>query len=147
MGWTKLRFGKYYGKTLPQVVAIDLDWFYWALPKLYGKVGNEARRLAQRMQAIKVPKENRRREVEYYFEDNRFRGFAFVRVGSPMCARGAIRLPYLDMSLARADGGFGKPACRKMTRYFRIHFFGENKRLTKKRCEKFFSNRRNFVNP
>jgi len=32
-----------------------------------------------------------------------------------------------------------------MIRDFRIHYFGEHKRLTKERREEFFSNDRNFI--
>ncbi len=33
MPWTELPFGKHKGKTLPQVVFSDPDWFYWAVEK------------------------------------------------------------------------------------------------------------------
>ena len=29
--WSPLPFGRYEGKTLPQVVLRDADWFFWAL--------------------------------------------------------------------------------------------------------------------
>jgi hypothetical protein len=29
-------FGKYRGKTLPETIARDLDWFFWVVPKIYG---------------------------------------------------------------------------------------------------------------
>jgi hypothetical protein len=28
-------FGKYRGKTLPETIVRDLDWFFWVVPKLY----------------------------------------------------------------------------------------------------------------
>ena len=31
MIWTKLNFGKHRGKTLPQVLFSDADWFFWAI--------------------------------------------------------------------------------------------------------------------
>jgi hypothetical protein len=34
-----------------------------------------------------------------------------------------------------------------MIRDFRTHYFGKRKRLTKDRCEEFFSNDRNFISP
>ncbi len=34
-----------------------------------------------------------------------------------------------------------------MIRDFRIHYFGKRKRLTRARCEEFFSNDRNFISP
>jgi hypothetical protein len=67
------------------------------LPKLYGKIGDEAQELARRARSIKVPKRGRqRREVEYEFDrDHRFTGFEFVDADSPP-SRSAIRLPFLD---------------------------------------------------
>jgi hypothetical protein len=77
-------FGKYAGKTLPEIIVRDLDWFFWVLPKLYGRLGTEARALARKARAIKIPKEHWRKcEVKYRFDvDNRFCGFAFVKAES-----------------------------------------------------------------
>ena len=93
-------FGKYKGKTLPEVILIDLDWFYWALPKLYCKIAEEARDLAQKARAIKIPSSKRKKlEVEYRYEGNdRFRGFTFVKASSAQYSRRSTRLPYLDLS-------------------------------------------------
>ena len=33
MEWTKLNFGKHEGKTLPQIMFIDADWFFWGWEK------------------------------------------------------------------------------------------------------------------
>ena len=93
-------FGKYEGKTLPEIILIDLDWFYWALPKLYGKIAEEAQDLARKVRAIKIPKPNRKKlEVEYRYErGDRFRGFAFVKASSAQYSRWSTRLPHLDLS-------------------------------------------------
>jgi len=31
MAWSILPFGKHKGKTLPQIVFTDPDWFFWAM--------------------------------------------------------------------------------------------------------------------
>ncbi len=31
MPWSVVDFGKHQGKTLPQIVFIDPDWFFWAI--------------------------------------------------------------------------------------------------------------------
>jgi hypothetical protein len=82
MSWIVVPFGKYRGKTLPEIIVRDLDWFFWALPKLYGRLGAEARDLARKARAIKIPNPHRKRlEVEYRYEmGHRFCGFAFVDV-------------------------------------------------------------------
>jgi broad specificity phosphatase PhoE len=59
MDWSVVPFGKYKGKTFPQIIVQDPDWFFWMLPKLYGKIGEEAQELARRARAIKIPKRDR----------------------------------------------------------------------------------------
>ena len=146
MTWSAITFGKYEGKTLPEIILIDLDWFYWALPKLYGKIAEEAHDLTRKARAIKIPSPNRKKlEVEYRYErDDRFRGFMFVKASSAQHSGWSTRLPYLDLSQCLRRK-YDKRGGRILLRDFRVHYFGENKRLTKKRCEKFFSDRRNFI--
>jgi hypothetical protein len=80
MHWSRVPFGKYSGKTFPEIIVRDPDWFFWVLPKLYGKLGEEAQELARRARAIKPPQRGRSRlEVEYEFDmDRRFRGFQLL---------------------------------------------------------------------
>jgi hypothetical protein len=46
MHWTAVPFGRYKDKTLPAILVRDLDWFFWVLPKLYGRLADEAEDLA-----------------------------------------------------------------------------------------------------
>jgi hypothetical protein len=116
------------------------------LPKLYGQLGTEARDLARKARAIKIPKAHRRKfEVEYQFDvDDRFCGFAFVKTAT-WHSRWATRLPYLDLALPLGRKRYEKRAGRILIRDFRRHYFGKYKRLTKQRCEDFFSNDKNFL--
>jgi hypothetical protein len=47
---------KHKGKTFPQIILQDPDWFFYMLPKFYGNLADEAKSLAQKAQAIKIPK-------------------------------------------------------------------------------------------
>jgi hypothetical protein len=84
MFWTVVRFGKYRGKTLPEIIALDLDWFSWALPKLYGKLAEEAEEIDRKARAIKIPKgKGKKILVEYQYDiDDRFCGFELVEASS-----------------------------------------------------------------
>ena len=152
MSWSVMPFGKYKGKTLPEIIVLDLDWFFWMLPKLYGKLRTEARDLARKARAIKIPNgHGRKLEVEYQYEfdsgselGTRFCGFAFVQAET-WHSRWTTRLPYLDLALSLRGKKYDKRAGRILIRDFRIHYFGNRKRLTKQRCEKFFSNDKNFL--
>lgn len=65
-------FGKYQGRSLSEILIHDPDWFFWMLPKLYGKLADEAEELARRAQAIKIPQRGRKLlEVEYEFDVDR----------------------------------------------------------------------------
>jgi hypothetical protein len=146
MSWSVVPFGRYRGKTLPEIIVRDLDWFFWVLPKLYGRLGTEARDLAQKARAIKIPKAHRREcEVEYRYDvDNRFCGFAFVKA-EIWHSRWTLRLPYLDLAWPLRGKKYNKRVGRILIRDFRINYFGNHKRLTKERCEEFFSNDKNFL--
>jgi hypothetical protein len=151
MRWTTLNFGKHAGKTLPEIILSDADWFFWALNKdvFKGRLANEAKGLLQRARAIKIPKRRPKRwQVEYTYEDTGgFCGFRFVKADMPWpCgSRSVRRLPYLDLSYVRRGKLYDKRGCRNLLQDFRYHYFGDNTRLTKRRCEEFFSNKDNFL--
>jgi hypothetical protein len=151
MRWTTLTFGKHAGKTLPQIILSDADWVFWALNKgvFKGRLANEAAKLVQRATAIKIPKADHKRwQVEYSYDDTGgFRGFRFVKADTPLPyeSRSIRWLPYLDLSYVRRGKAYDKRGCRNLLRDFRHHFFGDNTRLTKRRCEQFFSNKKNFL--
>jgi hypothetical protein len=44
-------FGGYAGNTLPEIIVRDLDWCFWVVPKLYGKLADEAEELARKASA------------------------------------------------------------------------------------------------
>jgi hypothetical protein len=145
MRWSVVPFGKHKGKTFPEIILQDPDWFFWALPKLYGNLADEAKSLAQKAQAIKIPKSNRGEwEVEYQYDcDQRFCGFTFVKADA-WRSQWTDRLPYLDLRRALRRK-YDKRAGRIMIGDFRSLYFGARKRMTKERCEEFFSNDRNFI--
>ncbi len=69
MRWAIVPFGRYKGRTLPEILVRDLDWFFWVLPKLYGKLADEAQELARKVRSIKIPKSKKGKlVVEYQFE-------------------------------------------------------------------------------
>jgi hypothetical protein len=152
MSWSVVPFGRYKGKTLPEIIVRDLDWFFWVLPKLYGRLETEARDLGRKVSAIKIPKElGKKLEVEYRYEfdsgselGRRFCGFTFVK-GEARPSQWTTRLPYLDLASPLREKKYDKRVGRILIRDFRLNYFGKRKRLTKQRCEKFFSNERNFI--
>ena len=147
MYWSVLSFGKYAGKTLPEIILTDPDWFCYMLPKLYDWPREEADELNLRARAIRIPRKKASGfEVECRYDpEGRFEGVCIVKVGTPLQSRYATRLPYLDLLAPIGVKKYDKRSGRVMVRDFRVNYFGENKRITKKRCERFFSDDTNFV--
>ncbi len=150
MRWTTLNFGRHAGRSLPEIIVSDADWFFWAFKVgvFKGRLAAEAEDLVQKARTIKIPKRDPKRwQVEYRYEDKgTFLGFEFVKANMPWhCGHRSTRLPYLDLSCIRRGKAYDKRGCRNLLRDFRRHYFGDNTRLTKGRCEEFFSNRKNFV--
>lgn len=81
MSWSMVPFGRYRGKTLPEINCAGFGLVFWMFSKLYGRLGTEARDLARKARTIKIPNGHRRKlEVEYRYDvDDRFCGFAFVK--------------------------------------------------------------------
>src|SRR4051812_30151531 len=118
MRWTILNFGKHAGRSLPEIILSDADWFFWALNKaiLKGRLADEAAKLAQRARTIKIPKANPERwRVEYSYADTgKFCGFSFVKAKTPFHYGGGLaqRLPFLDLSCIRRGKPYDKGGCR-----------------------------------
>ena len=57
MKWTAIGFGKHAGKTLPQIIFDDADWFFWAYEKqaFKGIQAREAQEIYRRSRSIRVP--------------------------------------------------------------------------------------------
>src|SRR6202040_4307751 len=54
MSWSAVPFGKHEGKMFPEIIVRDPDWFFWMVPKLYGKLADEPEPLARKGGAIKI---------------------------------------------------------------------------------------------
>jgi hypothetical protein len=147
MQWTVVSFGRYAGKTLPEILITDPDWFCYMLSKLYGRLREEADELHLRVRGIRIPKlKPSKFEIEYRYDpEGRFEGFSIVRAGSPQHSKFAERLPYLDLLKVIGRKQYDKRSGKKVIRDFRTNYFGDDKRLTKHTCERFFDNDRNFL--
>jgi hypothetical protein len=149
--WTKLTFGKHKGKTLPQIIIADFDWFYWARDAeiFKGKLAEEADDLMAKATHIRIPKRKPKKwEVEYVSDrGGRFCGFSFVKCDSPYYDRtgNTLRLPVLDFLVIRRRKKYDKGGYRVFVDGFRRAFFGPRRRITKRRAERFFADRNNFV--
>lgn len=102
--WSILRFGKNKGKTLPQIVLSDPDWFFWAVGHgiFRDHLAEEAQDIARKASYIKIPKPDPQNwRVKYQFtRDDKFVDLAIIPIETVNTeAEQAIIGDYLDLSL------------------------------------------------
>lgn len=148
--WTPLSFGKHDGKTLPQVLLHDPDWFFWAMEnhafRLSANLLAESQELDRKARSIKLVMEGY--EVEYLIHPG-VRKLASVHpvLKSQPLHQGssrAYRLDVLDLSFPRRFAPYDKMGSKFVLQGVKAMYF-RDKSLTKSRCEAFFEDDANFV--
>jgi hypothetical protein len=155
MAWTVLQFGKHKGKTLPQILFSDPDWFFWAIEKNIfegkGPLEREAQEINYKARNIKIPsKEGKDLVAEYLIHapTGKFGSMVIVprdrslhQGSSP-----ASRKDVIDLSFPREIAGYDKLGCGNLLLSVKHHLFGDRHcRMTRQRCEAFFEDDSNLV--
>jgi hypothetical protein len=153
MKWTPLDFGKHEGKTIPQVLFKDPDWFYWALVSKrifdqWTEYKDQAYEAYRRSRNIRIPIPNKK--VEYVFDgvSGKFADLKLVDENVPRHVGTSItyRKDKIDMFAVRESKYYDKLGNELMLSAIKQILFGDNKyRMTKKRCEDFFNDDNNFI--
>jgi hypothetical protein len=153
MAWTELNRGRHKGRTLPEVMFRDPDWFYWAYDEgVLAKwgLGAEAERIHLRASRIlpRVPREveeedpNREADVEYFVDrsDGGFESFNVVPRSWPRYqGRATLRRRYLDFAVPHEISDYDKLGGRLFVASLKAHLFGSDTyRINRKRAEAFF---------
>ena len=147
--WSELTFGRHQGKTLPQIVLSDPDWFFWALRKkvFCSPLAGEVKDIAYKICHIKIPRPN---PEDWKFEficnsDGKLLDLRLLRAEDAVYGHVNKQIiGVLDMSWPRLWGGYGKSSGKLLLAAIR-HYYFDGSRMTKARCEVFFSNNANFV--
>jgi hypothetical protein len=153
--WTPLEFGKYKGKTLPQVLFSDPDWFFWAVGEgIFQKrpeLRAQAEELRRKATQIRVPQTNASESlaVEHYIHRSTMKYSHFVLVPEDQPAhQGAspsFRANVIDMSFPIRIAKYDKTGCSLLVDSLKEVYFGSRSaRMTKGRCEAFFNDDANF---
>ena len=150
MAWTKVPFGRYEGKSLPQIVLVDPDYFFWAIERnlFKGPLKREAREIARKATRIKVHSK-KPSEVEYVIHPSvgKLAAVNVVPANEPPHegASSTQRSDYFDLSFARSLASYDKLGGQIIVDAIKYHVFGSSKaRLTRGRCEVFFDDDSNF---
>ncbi len=163
MEWTTLNFGKHKGRTLPQVIFADADWFFWAYEKkAFGNVpATEFKTLFERARRIKAPKNY---FVKHFIhDDNTSYGFSFINseeakldyseyIGSGYHSKDYKNLDntyftileYIDLSFPRRHRPYDKRGYKEFINDLKDSTL-KIKRITKQKAESFFSDENNFL--
>jgi hypothetical protein len=154
MSWSELTFGKHKGKSLPQVIFTDPDWFFWAVEegifKGKGRLEAEAADLKKKSRFIKIPSKKDERLVADYFvhpPTGKFVRMDIVAADTPRHegASPTIRKEVIDLSIPRQIAPYDKLGCGNLISNAKHALFGSSKRMTRQRCEAFFDDLSNFA--
>lgn len=155
MAWTKLDFSpKHIGKTLPQIVLSDPDWFFWSIETGVWKkrpfLAQEARMIDEKARNIRIPNNAANNlRIEYRLHgDYTIVGFEVVDINKPFYQGGHRQIGYnvIDFSIPRSIKGYDKLGYKLFIKSFKFWVFeDEDIRLTKAKCEAFFDDDSNFV--
>lgn len=154
--WRVVDFGKWEskGKTLPQILVSDPDWFFWAVEKdifvKKGSLASEAQTLNRRAKSIKIPANQAPKDcVQYWFmPDGQFARIDLIQSNQPAHHGSSHeeRRGYLNLSAPRSVKNYDKLGGRQILKGFKYYWL-DDKAFTKARVEEFFSNQDNFLSP
>jgi hypothetical protein len=153
MPWSELKFGKHTGRSLPQVIFRDPDWFFWACETSVfegkGQLEREAAELNKKARSIRIPSKKGEQLVANYFVHPPTGKFGRMQiVASDTAAQDsspAIRKDVIDLSMPRQIAPYDKLGCRILISGAKRALFGSRStRMTRERCEDFFNTPANF---
>jgi hypothetical protein len=153
MKWLKLDFGKHKGKTIPQIMFMDPDWFFWAydVRAFKGELLRQAQDVYGKASSICVPqKGDEKRLVEYIIDAStgKFETIRIITVDSESykpLSRNLV-LEVIDMRVPRQICERDKAGYKNLLSAMKAILFGSSSYKMKwRRCEKFFENDGNFT--
>ncbi len=150
--WTEVWYGKHSGRTLPEIVLRDPDWFFWVMDKggPGGIPSEEAAEIDAKARSIKLPDGIHGEQVVSYLEgayDHKLHGVELVPRDRPLHVGSGKehRSDFIDLSLARKLCSYDKTGGKKLVTFLKEKVFGNSCHyLTRERCEAFFDNDNNF---
>ena len=156
MNWTKLDFGRYERKTLPQILLHDPDWFFWAFESgaFKGRLAVEATDLNKKARRIKVLALPAGFIVQYHSAKIYRRCCPKTKLRSVMVVPktadiwGAHRSKCIDLSIAREIAPYDKAGGKIIVRAVKSYCLGgRQRRMTARTCDECFSDDSNFDLP
>ena len=148
MNWTVLNFGKHRGKSLPQIIFDDADWFFYGYESGYFKNGlaREAQEIYRKARSIRVPQRNGQRMLVEYIIDRTTGKFATMNLIHDSVGLEHLNVfSVIDFCTPRTYASYDKTGCKNMVFAFKAIFFGDTShRMNKRAREEFFNDDSNF---
>ena len=153
MPWSTVTFGKHAGKTLPQIVFSDPDYFFWAFEEgiFKGSLSRQAAILDARARSIRIPNNEAGSLLAEYIVHPPTQKFAHMEIVPANRAQHqgsspAFRKSVIDLSVPRKIASYDKLGCKNLISSVKCTLFGSKTvRMTQERCESFFDDPTNFV--
>jgi hypothetical protein len=148
MNWTVLNFGKHKGKTMPEIIFADADWFFWAYEKnaFKGALAREAQEIYRRARSIKIPQRNGRKMLVEYVFDHKTGKFGSMYLIPDNPGLYHLRVSHvIDFYVPRAYAKYHKTGCKNLVFAFKAIYFGDvSHRMNRQAREDFFNDNDNF---
>ena len=152
MDWTSIRFGKFRGKSLPEIIFVDADYFFYAFENnfFYGDLAKQAEELYRRARSIWVPSRNGQKMlVQYFFDYNpksKKEEFSMMKLISDGSDLGLPNVsPWIDFFVPRSRSHFDKNGYKNFVVALKGILFGNpSYRMNTQSCELFFNRQRYF---
>jgi hypothetical protein len=152
MDWTRIHFGKYRGKNLPEIIFEDADYFFFLYENYFfhGDLEKEANYLYPRARSIKVPSKNGKKMlIKYFFNRNeksrrvKFYKMKLIPDGSD---RGRSNVSsWIDFYLPRSPSNFDKTGYENFVMGLKsILFNNPVLRMYSHNWQEFFDDEDNF---
>jgi hypothetical protein len=142
--WRRISFGRYLGKTLPQVVFVDPDWFFWAIDEgcfRSSPLRWEAEEVARRARRIRVPGGDAEKRAMYTTEPTgRFAELQLVPTTIVLDggSRAYLR-KHIDLSFPRQLCDYDKGGGRILVQNVKEYLFGDASfKMSEGRAATFF---------
>ncbi len=152
MNWTIINFGENKGKSIPQIIFMDGDWFFHAYENDYfkGTQANEAQKIYRRARSIRVPLRNGQKMlVQYVFhQDRKSKRLKFATMhlipDGPDLRRPNVASS-IDFYVPRSCYKFDKTGYKNFVFALKEILFGNpSHRMNRRACEDFFNDKKNF---
>lgn len=152
MVWTAIGFGKHKGKSLPQIIFQDADWFFHAYENGYFKavLSQEAHKLYRRARSIRVPSRNGHKMlIEYVMHrdlQSQRKKFGTMRLIADGPGLEGLRVSTrIDFYVPRSYAQYDKTGYKNFVFALKAILFGDRShRMNRRACEAFFNDADNF---